>query len=204
MGLSGNYQIWLLLMGFISLSSCKQGEPATTNLYEQNSFKNGQLQSIISTTAGSLIKNTYQIKDKRFLPDTSFLKQGKIKYLALPFSIGFIPSTQIELGKSNRPLEVLLVNTDAKQAQTVGVKLLALLKVATQDTITYKLVGIDSGKSQAWSPFENFEELAANHPDIIKTINRYFEDYRLGPYQKVLSWQDEQAALKFVKAHQVN
>jgi inorganic pyrophosphatase len=204
MGLSGKYQIWLLLMGFISMVSCRQQTPSLTNLYDQNTFKNGDLQSVITTTAGSITKNTYQIKYNRFVADTSFLKQGHIKYLALPFSIGFIPATQIQLSKSRRPLEVLLLNTNAKQAQTIDVKLLALLEIATQDSITYKLVGIESNPPGLWPPFRNFEELATNHLDIIKTINRYFEDYRLGPYQKVLSWQDEQAALKFVKAHQVN
>lgn len=157
------------------------------------------LQMVVEMPAGTNHVRRYDPATRTFVPVRRAGLELVVEFLPCPGNFGFVPGTQ--LGATAAPLPALVL-TEAQLAGTVlEITPIGLLTLDDNGVLRPIVLAVPVRPSQQILPaVTSWQELLTRFPGARETIRQWFLHQARTDEIRVVSWKDEKAAERQVKA----
>jgi inorganic pyrophosphatase len=193
---------WLLAILPLGLLSC--GVKDYNNLPVHS--RNHRINAVVEIPAGTNHIVEYCGATHRFNLKTRADSGHMLSFIPYPFNFGFIPSTLIsESGDStDQPVEVLVLSETISTGEVVEILPIGLISLIYDDGPELFVVAVPCDETDWIINAENFEELNANYPGVVRIIEEWLCYSNPSRPTQNLSWQDELMAVRVIEKYSIN
>lgn len=186
-----------------SLSKINDYEYKTNkNLVTDICYKNldNSYNMIIEIPAGTLDK--WQTKPSNGNIYLEFINNHprQINYLPYPGNYGFIPQTiqSVNEGGDGDPLDIILLSETRPRGSVQKVIIIGALYFKDNGESDHKIIALYP--DEAFSNISSLSEMIKVHPEVIKTLKSWFENYKGKDKMKFIDYLSKKETIEMIEA----
>ena len=195
---------WLCILGLLLFGACQNKQ---ADVYTQDTHSpTGGIQVVVEIPAGTNHKIEFQPSSQQFVNDSIAGKERIINFLPYPGNYGFIPSTMMDKkrGGDGDALDVLVIGESVPTGQTIATRPIGVLMLRDKGEMDSKIIAIPADSTlQVINP-KDYEDFFIRYNAAHHIIQEWFMNYKGLGVMELVSWQDEQYALREIEKWQMS